>query len=104
MNLSDPRDVHYLYEKTFGEWTPPQHYNGGSSDYYELPLDCSMLQDVIWKKQMGFTQGNIFKAAYRWDTKPDLTYNLEKIKWFAEDALRRIYAEQKQRCLDESQR
>ncbi len=20
MNLSDPRDVHYLYEQTFGEW------------------------------------------------------------------------------------
>ena len=65
--------------------------NGGSSSYYELPPDCDTLQDIIVKQGMGFTQGNIFKAAYRWEKKPDLEYNLNKIVWFAEDALRRLY-------------
>ena len=74
---------------------PIQHSGGGSSSYYELPSDCQTLQDVIVKKGMDFTRGNIFKAAYRWDAKPSLQYNLEKIVWFAQDALNRIYAEQK---------
>jgi hypothetical protein len=69
--------------------------NGGSASYYELPPDCKTLQDIIVRRNMGFTQGNIFKAAYRWDHKPSLSYNLEKIKWFATDALERIYAEWK---------
>ena len=68
---------------------------GGSSSYYELPPDCQTLQDIIVAKDMSFTRGNIFKAAYRWDAKPSLQYNLEKIIWFAQDALNRIYAEQK---------
>jgi len=65
--------------------------NGGSSSYYELPQDCKTLQDIIVKQDMGFTQGNIFKAVYRWDKKPDLEYNLNKIIWFAQDALDRLY-------------
>jgi len=69
---------------------PPQN-NGGSSSYYELPQDCKTLQDIIVKQDMGFTQGNIFKAVYRWDKKPDLEYNLNKIIWFAQDALDRLY-------------
>jgi hypothetical protein len=71
------------------------HAGGGSSSYYELPSDCQTLQDIIVKKGMDFTRGNIFKAVYRWDSKPSLQYNLEKIVWFAQDALNRIYAEQK---------
>lgn len=67
--------------------------NGGSSSYYELPPDCDTLQDIIVKQEMSFTQGNIFKAAYRWDKKPDLEYNLNKIIWFAQDALDRLYAQ-----------
>jgi hypothetical protein len=69
------------------------HNNGGASSYYELPRDCQTLQDIIVKQEMNFTQGNIFKAAYRWDKKPDLEYNLNKIIWFARDALERFYAE-----------
>ncbi|MAN62770.1 MAG: hypothetical protein CMI60_12585 [Parvibaculum sp.] len=67
------------------------HNNGGSSSYYQIPPDCKTLQDIIVKQGMDFTQGNIFKAAYRWDKKPNLEYNLNKIIWFAEDALRRLY-------------
>jgi len=68
-------------------------FTGGSSSYYELPRDCQTLQDIIVQQGMYFTQGNIFKAAYRWEKKPDLMYNLEKIIWFAQDALDRLYKE-----------
>ena len=64
--------------------------DGGSSEYYDLPPDCKTLQDVIWQKDMNWNQANIFKAAYRWDIKPDAAYNLRKIIYFAEDALRRL--------------
>ena len=65
--------------------------------YYDFPPDCKGVQDVIVKKNMCYTRGNIFKAAFRWDTKgvsenpnENIRYNLEKIRWFAEDALRRL--------------
>ena len=63
---------------------------GGSSDYYDLPFRSESLQDVIEGKDMNWSQANIFKAAYRWDEKPNLEYNLEKIIWFATDKLRRL--------------
>ena len=63
---------------------------GGSSDYYDLPPNCKTLQDVIEGKNMNWSQANIFKAAYRWDIKPDLRYNLEKILWFGKDKLERV--------------
>ena len=63
---------------------------GGSSDYYDLPPDCTRLHDIIVKRDMHWSQANIFKAAYRWDIKPDLEYNLRKIIWFAEEELSRI--------------
>lgn len=77
----------------------PMRDNGGSSEYYFLPPDCKNLQDVIVEKDMCYTRGNIFKAAYRWGEKgvnddyiDNLSYNLEKIKWFAEDMLARLYS------------
>ena len=63
---------------------------GGSSPYYDLPLNCKTLQDVIEGKNMNWSQANIFKAAYRWDIKPALKYNLEKILWFGKDKLKRL--------------
>jgi len=67
--------------------------DGGSSSYYKLPRDCKELQDVMWGQDMSFSQGNIFKAAYRWDKKPDLEYNLRKIIWFANYELEKLYAD-----------
>lgn len=74
--------------------------NGGSSEYYNLPKNpsheqgyCDTLQDVIFNRGMTWNQANIFKAAYRWDIKPDKEYNLRKIIWFAQDELDRLYAE-----------
>jgi hypothetical protein len=65
-------------------------HDGGSSYYYDLPPDCTRLHDVIVGQDMDWNQANIFKAAYRWDEKPDLEYNLRKILWFANDALSRL--------------
>ena len=72
--------------------------------YYDFPPDCKGVQDVIVKKDMCYTRGNIFKAAYRWNEKgvsddslENIRYNLEKIKWFAEDALRRMDGERNDR-------
>jgi len=73
----------------------PRQSDGGSSSYYELPRDCKQLLDVITSKDMSYTQGEIFKAAYRWDVKPDKEYNLRKILYFAQYELDRIYSEMK---------
>ena len=89
----DDYDYCEFHLKYFVEnpWRKPNENNGGSSSYYELPRDCDTLQDVIFGQDMQWNQANIFKAAYRWDKKPDLEYNLNKIIWFAEDALRRLH-------------
>ena len=64
--------------------------SGADARYYVLPENCTQLQDLIYYKQMGFSRGNIFKAAYRWDEKPDIVYNLEKILWFASYELEKL--------------
>lgn len=62
--------------------------NGGSTDYYELPGGATQLQDLIEHKEMSFSIGNIFKAAYRLNDKhSDRVYDLNKIIWFAEREL-----------------
>ncbi len=71
-----------------------------NGSYYDLPKEAKRLQDVIVAKKMDYSRGNIFKATYRWDEKgvsddplENKIYNLEKIRWFADDLLRRLYAE-----------
>ena len=68
----------------------PREDNGGDASYYVLPNNCKQLQDIIYYKRMDFERGNIFKAAYRWEVKPNLKYNLEKILWFASYVLTKI--------------
>ena len=77
---------------------PPRRGKGGSSYYYDLPIHAKTLQDVITAKGMCYTRGNIFKAAFRWHDKgisddpvENTIYNLEKIQWFAQDMLSRLY-------------
>lgn len=67
-------------------------FAGWSSDYYELPPDATELQDLIEHKQMNFSVGNIFKAAYRLGEKrgTDELYDLNKILWFAQREKNRI--------------
>jgi len=66
--------------------------SGADASYYEIPPNCIRLYDIIVSKNMQWDQGNIVKAAYRWDAKPDLEYNLLKIKFHVDNALRRLYA------------
>lgn len=69
---------------------------GWSSNYYELPEDATELQDLIEFKNMNFSVGNIFKAAYRLGNKrgTDELYDLDKIIWFAQREKARILRQQ----------
>ena len=62
---------------------------GWSSTYYKLPPNATELQDLIEYRNMSFSVGNIFKAAYRMGQK-GIVYDLNKIIWFAKRELRRI--------------
>ena len=65
--------------------------DGGSAKYYELPPGATELQDLIVYKKMDFTQGNIFKAAYRYGCKDSSPLrDLKKIRWFVDDAIDRL--------------
>ena len=66
--------------------------SGNHASYYDLPPDATRLQDLL--VDMPWNQANIFKASFRWDKKPDLRYNLEKIIFFAEEELDRLDAEE----------
>jgi len=89
-SLSELRDTLQLqYVPTKRKSTLSKH-GGGSSQYYDLPEGCSTVQDVIEAYDMDFTRGNLLKAVIRWEKKPNLKYNLEKIIWFAQDKLARM--------------
>ena len=69
--------------------------DGWSTSYYELPGGASELQDLIEYRQMNFSVGNIFKAAYRLGRKDGATtlYDQNKIRWYAEREIARLEAE-----------
>lgn len=60
--------------------------DGGSTDYYRLPVNATELNDLIEHKRMSFALGNIFKACYRFGEKDAASrmYDLNKIIYFAE--------------------
>jgi hypothetical protein len=43
-----------------------EHSDGSSATYYQLPEDCTELQDLISYKNMNAQIGEIFRAAYRY--------------------------------------
>ena len=67
--------------------------NGGSTDYYKLDPDWTDCQDIIESREMNFSQGNIFKAAFCFNTErhkgtsPIREYF--KIRWFIERLIKR---------------
>lgn len=69
--------------------------NGGSTDYYKLPVNAKDLQDLIEYRDMNFSTGNIFKAAYRLGecTHSDAIRDLNKIIWFANREINRLQNE-----------
>lgn len=69
---------------------------GGDTDYYKLPKNSKMIQDLIEYKKMNFSIGNIFKATYRLsDETGDVIRDLNKIIWFAEREKKRLLKEAK---------
>ncbi|MGL5050675.1 MAG: hypothetical protein ACRC6E_08645, partial [Fusobacteriaceae bacterium] len=66
--------------------------NGGSTDYYSVPMNAKDLQDLIEYKEMNFSIGNIFKACYRMGAcgHSDRVRDLNKIVWFAQRELARL--------------
>lgn len=71
---------------------PLSKLSGSNGAYYTLPAHAEQLQDLIEHKDMNFSIGNIFKAAYRLGGKPGTTevYDLEKIIFYAQRELDRI--------------
>ena len=74
--------------------------DGGSSTYYDLPSNCDTVQDLIEAYDMRAGRANMLKAVIRWEVKgvssdplENMIYNLEKIKWFANDKLKRLEEE-----------
>ena len=72
--------------------TTKTNSDGWSTDYYELPPGARELQDLIEYRDMNFSVGNIFKAAYRLGRKEgaDTLYDLRKIMWYAEREIARL--------------
>lgn len=67
--------------------------NGGDTDYYLIPDGAIYCQDIIESRNMNFSQGNIFKAAFCFNIergKSDYERDLNKIIWFANRELERI--------------
>lgn len=68
--------------------------NGGKTDYYKLDKKWEMVQDIIEDRNMNFSQGNILKAAFCFNTNRHQGTNYErelnKIIYFAERELKRI--------------
>jgi len=66
--------------------------NGGDTDYYDIPKNALVLQDLIEYKKMNFSQGNIAKAIYRMNdySHSSAVRDLNKIIWYAQRELERL--------------
>ncbi len=73
--------------------------NGGSTDYYKIFPEWLMAQDIIESRDMNYAQGNIFKAAFTFNTSrhtgTDYERELNKIIYFVQRELERIKGESK---------
>jgi len=74
--------------------TVSSHNNGGKTDYYDFDDDWKQCQDVIEGRNMNFSQGNIFKACFCFNTErhkgTSYERELNKIIFFAQKELGRI--------------
>lgn len=68
--------------------------NGGTTDYYRIPKNVEMLQDIIELRNLNFAQGNILKAAWCFNVGRHNSTNYErelnKIIWFCQRELKRL--------------
>lgn len=73
--------------------------DGGKTDYYQFKDNWVQAQDVIEDRNMNFSQGNIFKAAFTFNVGrhdgTDYQRELKKIIFFANRELKRLENGQK---------
>lgn len=71
--------------------TSTSRNNGGTTDYYAIHPEWKFAQDIIEARNMNFSQGNIFKAAFAFNIGRHNASNYErelnKIIWFAQREL-----------------
>ena len=61
--------------------------NGGSTSYYELPLEATWLQHLIKHKKMEHGIGEAFCALYRLNDNGEYERNLRKVKYYIDAEL-----------------
>lgn len=66
--------------------------DGSSASYYELPTNCSELQDLISAKNMNAQVGEIFRECYRYGqaSHSDELRGIKKILFYANAELKRL--------------
>lgn len=66
--------------------------DGSTASYYELPTDCSELQDLISAKNMNAQIGEIFRECYRYGqaSHSDEIRGIKKILFYAKAELERL--------------
>jgi hypothetical protein len=66
--------------------------DGSTASYYELPEECSQLQDLISHKNMNAQIGEIFRECYRYgqSSHSDELRGIKKIIFYANAELKRM--------------
>ena len=66
--------------------------DGSTASYYELPTDCSELQDLISYKNMNAQIGEIFRECYRYgqSSHSNELRGIKKILFYANAELKRL--------------
>ena len=66
--------------------------NGGTTDYYAVPVNSSTLNDLIDHVDMSWNMANIFKACYRFGRKSKTAklYDLNKIIYYAQREISKL--------------
>jgi hypothetical protein len=79
--------------KKLQEWAGDKQVSDGSTaSYYELPTNCSELQDLISAKNMNAQIGEIFRECYRYGqaSHSDELRGIKKILFYANAELKRL--------------
>ena len=70
----------------------PEHSDGSTASYYELPDGVSELQDLISHRDMNAQMGEIFRATYRYGrvSHSSKKRDIKKILFYAKAELERL--------------
>ena len=76
----------------FGGIIKAETSDGSTASYYELPTDCSELQDLISYKDMNAQIGEIFRECYRYgqSSHSHELRGVKKILFYANAELKRL--------------